>query len=947
MLPSRSPKYTSPTLTIQEAAQLLDVSTKTLRRWEEQGTLIPSRSEGGHRRYSRALIENFKRRSDRYSGPSSMYVQPLSGEWSQPGALKPLAETIPAKPPNPAPLPEKFSVAPVVAVSERVSFKAKVSSPSFGVKPYAFSSGDASFRRARVRVWRLAVCGVAAAIVFALSSQAAPLDARGTAWDKIWEHFQNVRQAMTFQDRNSADSALGGRVVANREASDDVKGRILGEADLNDIRFAVNVPSNFKQLVIFENDIQVDGSATIATDLAVAGDTVLTGDLAVNSGNLTTTAAQVNLFNTVAQTLNFAGAAGQVNIGSTTGTITTGNDLVVTGNIGSIQGVPYTFPTAQGASTTFLQNDGDGNLSWGTITIPTIPDIPDQLTDLSGVLPISQGGTNNSAAYTSGSVIFSDGTKLTQDNTNFYWDDTNNRLGIGDSSPTAALTIGSGDLFQVKNDGDISSIRGIAYSFPAVQGGVNTVLANDGSGGLTWVAQSSIAPDSLDFSDFVDNMTLDASTDIAEPGAFVLSLTNDASGNSFLVNDNGNADTTPFVIDLSGSVGIGTKLHVVATSEQARLGYDASNYVSFNVNSGGDLTLTPTGNDLTISAYTTINGTTTITPTSPTALEINPYGTGAGQASELQFKEGGATSTQYVGFKAPDSLTTSVTYTLPNHNTTVPSSDYVLTWQPGNILEWKALSGGGGGTGDITAVGDVLTGDAFTNGGSGNSLFFNNNANVGQLTAATLNGTRTWTLPDLSGTVTVLGNTTTGSGNIVLATSPILVTPNIGVATATSVNGLTITSTTGTLGIANGATLNTSGANSLTLVTTATTNATFPTGLITVADLESTQTFTGAKTFADLTITDTNVALTGASSTLTSTGALTLVSGSGTTAVTGAADVSGALSAGTANGFAVDASGNITSINAVTYSFPASQGAPLAPASLPQIHLITQSSKTR
>lgn len=50
--------------------------------------------------------------------------------------------------------------------------------------------------------------------------------------------------------------------------------------------------------------------------------------------------------------------------------------------------------------------------------------------------------------------------------------------------------------------------------------------------------------------------------------------------------------------------------------------------------------------------------------------------------------------------------------------------------------------------------------------------------------------TRTWTWPDASGTVTLLGNASSGSGSVVLATSPILVTPNIGAATATSVAGV-------------------------------------------------------------------------------------------------------------------------------------------------------------
>lgn len=68
----------------------------------------------------------------------------------------------------------------------------------------------------------------------------------------------------------------------------------------------------------------------------------------------------------------------------------------------------------------------------------------------------------------------------------------------------------------------------------------------------------------------------------------------------------------------------------------------------------------------------------------------------------------------------------------------------------------------------------------------------------------------------------------TGTGNVVLATSPTLTTPNIGVATATSVNKLTITAPASgsTLTIADGKTLTAS--NSITLAGTDSTTMTFP-----------------------------------------------------------------------------------------------------------------------
>lgn len=56
---------------------------------------------------------------------------------------------------------------------------------------------------------------------------------------------------------------------------------------------------------------------------------------------------------------------------------------------------------------------------------------------------------------------------------------------------------------------------------------------------------------------------------------------------------------------------------------------------------------------------------------------------------------------------------------------------------------------------------------------------------------------RTATLPDATGTFTLLGNSSTGSGNVVLATSPTLTTPVLGAASATS---LTFSSTSGIIG---------------------------------------------------------------------------------------------------------------------------------------------------
>lgn len=75
-----------------------------------------------------------------------------------------------------------------------------------------------------------------------------------------------------------------------------------------------------------------------------------------------------------------------------------------------------------------------------------------------------------------------------------------------------------------------------------------------------------------------------------------------------------------------------------------------------------------------------------------------------------------------------------------------------------------------------------------------------NGSNKVTITApASIASDKTATLPDASGTFTLLGNSSTGSGNVVLATSPTLVTPALGTpssGTLTNCTGLPITGLT-------------------------------------------------------------------------------------------------------------------------------------------------------
>lgn len=118
--------------------------------------------------------------------------------------------------------------------------------------------------------------------------------------------------------------------------------------------------------------------------------------------------------------------------------------------------------------------------------------------------------------------------------------------------------------------------------------------------------------------------------------------------------------------------------------------------------------------------------------------------------------------------------------------------------------------------GDGTAISAATAGTDYVTGSSTNTFTNKTYDTAGSGNSFSING--------------VAATANTGTGSVVRASSPTLVTPALGVATATSLNGATITTTTsGTLTLANSSTLATSGANSITLTSTGSTNVTLPT----------------------------------------------------------------------------------------------------------------------
>ncbi len=449
---------------IHEAARLLNVSTKTLRRWESRGVLVPIRSEGGHRRYDLNQVRQLK------------------------GNKKHI----------------RLSSTPTPEISAKIDPK------------------DIPVFYTRLHIdQQKAIRLMTTVLIFSLVT---------------YTGFKFTPRGIVDSFKTKLVQLNISKNIAENQEQEYPDGKVLAAATgSQQPTFNINIGSAFKGDALFTQNVEVDGNLTLKKQ--IIGNVDLTGVVIVGGNSITSRQTTFNLLNTGTSTLNIGGAATTLNIGptgsgtssillsggvantgctldgstgalscsggltgstlTTTGKITGSGDLAISGNgtfgnITSIKGITYSFPTAQGGSSTFLTNNGSGTLTWTSVST--------SLTSLSGVLPIANGGTNNSAVYTAGSVIFSNGTKLTQDNANFFWDDTNNRLGIGNAAPTTALditgvgtfssgltlTTGALNLTSTSGKLDLTSVAttGNAYSF------TNTSLTDNNSNALLLTYQN-------------------------------------------------------------------------------------------------------------------------------------------------------------------------------------------------------------------------------------------------------------------------------------------------------------------------------------------------------------------------------------------------------------------------------------------------------------------------
>jgi len=195
------------------------------------------------------------------------------------------------------------------------------------------------------------------------------------------------------------------------------------------------------------------------TVVSATGNTATGGSLTV--GNLTTGVVHAGVAGLLTSSaVNLAGGATEI-----TGVLPIANGGTNANAMANNFGVNYydgtkIVTTAQGAANTLLHGNGAGAPTFSAVNLASA--------DVTGILPVTNGGTGTGTAFTSGSVVFAGAAGVyNQDNANFFFNDAGDRLGIGTATPTA--TLGSNIKGITINSADAAASTAIGLSSDAHQ----------------------------------------------------------------------------------------------------------------------------------------------------------------------------------------------------------------------------------------------------------------------------------------------------------------------------------------------------------------------------------------------------------------------------------------------------------------------------------------------
>ena len=554
-------------------------------------------------------------------------------------------------------------------------------------------------------------------------------------------------------------------------------------------------------LTTIKHDLKVDGDLSVDGTLNLGNDVTIAGDLAVNGGDLTTTATTFNLLNANAATINFAGAGTAVSIGAATGTTTINNaNTVVTGDLavngGDITSSAVTVNILAATSTTVNAFGAATALNLGAATGTTIVRNNfevDLNTTLNGSLTVDLGATVTGDLAVNGGDITTSSATFNLVNANAT---TVNFAGAATTIEIGAATGTTNINNNLDVDGDVNIDGGDLTVSTATFNLANTTATTVNFAG----AGTAISIGAATGTTTINNANTVVTGDLAVNGG---DITTTATGTATLFNTNattvniagagtavniGAATGTTNVknnLDVDGDVNIdGGDLTVSTTT------FNLANATATTVNFAGAATdiqigaatgTTNVNNNLDVDGDVNIDGgdltvsTTTFNLANTTATTGNLFGAATGVN---------------VGISAASAST--LTYgpaitgnTFKLAGTAVGTVNYTTDVTSGTVNAWQSVTGtvnlGKSGTINIgnstTATTAAVVGGAFT----GNSLKI----------AGTAAGTVTLNSDVTTGSVNLFNNITTGTLNVAGAGASII---NLGSTTSTvNIGVLTLT----------------------------------------------------------------------------------------------------------------------------------------------------------
>lgn len=186
----------------------------------------------------------------------------------------------------------------------------------------------------------------------------------------------------------------------------------------------------------FASNALTVGTAASSTNasLALGGSGTGVGTFTGGGGGLNITSGPLSLAtnsNSQAITLKPNGSTALTVTGA--GNTTVANTLTVGTLQGSIIGTSGVISAIPGTTTTVLHGNAAGAPTFSAVTLTT---------DVTGILPVANGGSGTGTAFTQGSAIFAgSGGTFSQDNANYFWDATNHSLGLGNAVPGATFRL--------------------------------------------------------------------------------------------------------------------------------------------------------------------------------------------------------------------------------------------------------------------------------------------------------------------------------------------------------------------------------------------------------------------------------------------------------------------------------------------------------------------------